>query len=73
MKPSLSGYTCPVSVSSAYVPASIKSNFVRMPIVGRLWGSTDCASLSESEFARSKFAAGTTRITLALCEWQANR
>ena len=32
------------------------------------WGSTDRASLSESEFARSTFAAETTRIMLALCE-----
>jgi hypothetical protein len=68
MKLSFSGYTCPVSVSSAYVPASIQSSFVRMPIVRRPWGSTDRASLSESEFARSTFAAETARITLALCE-----
>ena len=64
MKPNLSGYTRPVSTSCACVPASIKSSLVRMPIVRRPWGSTDRASLSESELARSTFAAETARMTL---------
>jgi hypothetical protein len=48
--------------------ATIKSSFVRIPIVRHPGGSTVRASLSESEFARSKFAAETARIKLALCE-----
>ena len=67
MKPNLSEYTRPVSTSSACVPASIKSSLVRMPIVRRPCGSTDRASLSDSELARSTFAAETARMTL-LCE-----
>ena len=64
MKPSLRGYTRPVRISRAFVPASMISSFVRTPMVRLPCGSTDRASLRESEFARSALAGETARITL---------
>lgn len=62
--PSFKGYTRPVRISDALVPASMISSFVRTPIVRRPCGSTLRASLRESEFARSTLAEETARITL---------
>ena len=64
MKPSFSGYTRPVRMSRAFVPASIRSSLVSTPIVRRPCGSTERASLSDSELARSTFAGDTARTTL---------
>lgn len=64
MKPSLRGYTRPVKISRAFVPASIRSSLVRTPMVLRPCGSTARASFKDSELARSTFAAETARITL---------
>lgn len=64
MNPSLRGYIRPVRISLAFVPASIRSSLVRTPMVRRPWGSTDRASFSDSELARSTFAAETESMTL---------
>lgn len=48
------------------MPASIKSNLVKTPNVRNPRGSTERASLRESEFARSTFAGETARITLPI-------
>lgn len=64
MKPSLSGYTRPLRMSSAFVPASIKSNLVKTPIVRRPAGSIFRARRRESELARSTFAGEIARMIL---------
>lgn len=63
-KPSLSGYTRPFRISSAFVPASIKSSFVSTPIVRRPLGSILRASRRESELARSTLAGEIARMML---------
>jgi hypothetical protein len=64
MKPSLSGYTRPDRISSAFVPWSMRSIFVRTPIVLLPIGSTCRASLRASELTMSTFAGDTAKMIL---------
>lgn len=62
IKPSFNGYTRPDRISKAFVPWSIKSSFVKTPIVLFPMGSTCRASLSASELTRSTFAGEIARM-----------